>query len=1101
MSLRGALSRRFLRRGARPGILAFGIAALAGSAGLWAEDLVAVPGGPASYRRLFGLDPGRPDSAFFVDLHEVLLFGAPESAEWSKIESRRKAMDFGEDLAEWRRLFGNPARFSSAPGEDGARSRRALEWLGFQVERDGASFSTRRLGDERSARRQTFLDVLGASTSGFLGQLRAGETATISSDDASAPLPFGLDAWRETLSEKSLGAENAFVFFLQHPRASRMLVALHALDRETREELRHLARGAGGTADGWKILYEKALDAFFRYPEAAELRGGRFVLPGGPDADSVWTEVLGASPSEPAAFLDALYEKDEGKGAYVVDSLRHVPESAARALLLPAEAPAENASRRFRRIYASIDRGGDNYRRTRRDPYDFAQLAPFLTAASKAAFQIGDPRETRFPRNERELAALVAESSAAESSEDIFFRRLFDREASRAIEGPFPAQRRFLFLSSLLAQHPALADPGLVLLLERGFDRFGPAYSVFDDIPTLSPAHARRYLFTLDRLERRGSSRSAELAAGLFQGSIGLLALVSRAKGLDPPAVAAAFESLVALPLFADEDVTPASGEAALYVWLAGTLLPAIEVRQRGAPTPSAAPARGPGESAAASDRRDSDELVFRATTGSPATAAIEWRGARFRFDPTEDEISRRRAFRERQRLTWIEDLEALHRTRDAAFEAFATGDLEEARARTAELTEDLGIAGGNGGAPDGEDERIRKEEARARDLAEEIAALKPDADLSAFVERFATFDAVLAERHLEALLGHAYAAAARDPEDLYYQDPTFVRKHSFRFDEKGGEIVRTPFSPPVLVREGGGGGSRIAGSIFGLTEILGLLHADQLAYGSGGRIANEEIRAGLVASIWEMSASRLSDDSLEIVAASCRAAQELARDLAGRPFAERLRIWEAVARDLVPRSRLAVLASHEEPDDPAISESLSPTDLYRIGRRLLARERPAGLSDLALREVGRGREALARLEAGLGELGSRELLSEFGPLPAAYAGHFRLLDLDMPAYERLAAYRRPEMFSERLYDLKIAVACRIAEERLPAAVLPIVLPPALDNLLVRVRMAYPYDWEATARAAVAFSRGDLERLLDDAVGAGRLVREENTASDTGGAR
>lgn len=255
------------------------------------------------------------------------------------------------------------------------------------------------------------------------------------------------------------------------------------------------------------------------------------------------------------------------------------------------------------------------------------------------------------------------------------------------------------------------------------------------------------------------------------------------------------------------------------------------------------------------------------------------------------------------------------------------------------------------------------------------------------------------------------------------------------------------------------------------------------------------------MASSWEMSASRLNDDSLEIVAASCRAAQELARGLTGRPFADRLRIWEAVARDLVPRSRLAFLASREAPDDPAISESLSPTDLYRIGRRLLAPERPAGLPDLALTEVGRGREALARLEAGHGEIGSRELLSEFGPLPAAYAGHFRLLDLDMPAYERLAAYRRPEMFSERLYDLKIAVACRIVEERLPAAVLPIVLPPALDNLLVRVRMAYPYDWESTARAAAAFSRKDLERLLDDAVGAGRLVREENTAPDTGGAR
>jgi hypothetical protein len=1066
-----------------------------------AQDLVPVPGGPASYRRLFGLDPGRPDSTFFLDLHEVLLFAAPEDVAWSKIESRRKAMEFAEDLADWRRLFGNPAHFSSAAGEDATRIERALAWLGFQAERDGASFSTRRLGDARSARRQSFLDVLGASTAGFLGELRAGRPATVSSEDTAAPLPFGLDAWRETLSEKGLTAENAFLFFLQNPRPSRLLVALHALDPETREELRNLGRGSDGRTNGWKILYEKALDAFFRYPEALDLRDGRFVLPGGPDADAVWAETVGASPSEPVSFLEALYVKDGGKGAYVVDSLRHLPDSAARALLLPSGAPAAEAARRFRGIYAAIDRGGDNYRRTRRDPYDFAQLAPFLAAASNAALRIGDPRETRFPRDEAELARLVTASADA-PAEDAFFRRLFDRETSRSSGGPFPAQRRFLFLSSFLAQHPALADPGLVLLLDRGFDRFGPAYSVFDDVPTLSPALARRYLFTLDRLERRGSSRSAELAAGLFQGSVSLLARISRAKGLDPGAVASAFESLLALPLFAEEDVRPGSGEEALYRWLSETLLPALEVRQRGERIITAAE-RGSGETASGSEGPDPDELVFRATAGARAAAAIEWRGGWYRFDPVKEEIARRRAFRERQRLTWIADLEALHRARDAALAAAAKENLEESRTRTAEFAEGLGIVAERGDAAGGEDERIWKEEARARGAAEDIAAPRPGEEPSDFVERFIdrfeALDAVLAERHQEALLGHAYAAAARDPDDLYYQDPSFARKHSFRFDEKGGEIVRTPFSPPVLIREGGGGGSRIAGSIFGLTEILGLLHADQLAYGSGGRIANEEIRSGLVAPIWEMSASRLSDDSLEVVDASCRAARELARDLATRPAAERLRIWQAVARDLVPRSRLAALSAMEDPGDDAISQSLSPTDLYRIGRRLLAADRSAGLPELG--EAGRGREALARLETDHGKAGSRELLSEYGPLPAAYAGHFRLLDLDMPAYERLAAYRRPEIFSERLYDLKIAVACRVAEKRLPAAVLPIVLPPALDSLLVRVRMAHPYDWEATARAAIAFSRGDLERSLDDAVAAGRLVREENTASDTGGAR
>src|SRR5262249_37178099 len=156
--------------------------------------------------------------------------------------------------------------FSTA--EDASRVEQALAWLGFQAMREGATFSTRRLGDERSARRQSFLDVLGVSTSGFLGELRAGRPATVSAEHSAAPPPFGLDAWRESLSEKRLTAENAFLFFLQNPRASRVLVALHALDPETREELRNIGSGDGGRTNGWRILYEKALDAFFRYPEA-----------------------------------------------------------------------------------------------------------------------------------------------------------------------------------------------------------------------------------------------------------------------------------------------------------------------------------------------------------------------------------------------------------------------------------------------------------------------------------------------------------------------------------------------------------------------------------------------------------------------------------------------------------------------------------------------------------------------------------------------------------------------------------------------------------------------------------------------------------------
>jgi hypothetical protein len=141
----------------------------------------------------------------------------------------------------------------------------------------------------------------------------------------------------------------------------------------------------------------------------------------------------------------------------------------------------------------------------------------------------------------------------------------------------------------------------------------------------------------------------------------------------------------------------------------------------------------------------------------------------------------------------------------------------------------------------------------------------------------------------------------------------------------------------------------------------------------------------------------------------------------------------------------------------------------------------------------------MARLEKARGEAGARERLAEFGPCAEAYAGRPGLSDLDLPPYERLAAYRRPRILAERLYDLKIAVASRLVDAGLPAAVLPLVLPAALDTMLTELRMAYPYDWGATTRAAAAFSAGDLERILDEAVNTGRLVREGETSPEGGG--
>ncbi|HEY7573865.1 MAG TPA: hypothetical protein VIB08_01775, partial [Thermoanaerobaculia bacterium] len=248
------ISRTPVRKSAAGSLLALALfgTALPGAP----SEAVPVPGGPASIRRLFGLTADRSNDDFFLDLHEMLLFGSPEDAGWASVVPRRRIVAFADDLGEWRATFGNPAVFSPSPPDAWSRCARALEWLGFDVRGSGAAFRTVRRPDATSVRRQTFLDALGVPTRDFLRDLGAGKTVTISVSDDAAPLPFGLDAWKQTLAEPDLTADGAFLYFVKSVPASRMLVALHAVDPPTREEL----RPAGDSArDSWRGLFEKSL--------------------------------------------------------------------------------------------------------------------------------------------------------------------------------------------------------------------------------------------------------------------------------------------------------------------------------------------------------------------------------------------------------------------------------------------------------------------------------------------------------------------------------------------------------------------------------------------------------------------------------------------------------------------------------------------------------------------------------------------------------------------------------------------------------------------------------------------------------------------------
>src|SRR6185295_10361023 len=97
------------------------------------------------------------------------------------------------------------------------------------------------------------------------------------------------------------------------------------------------------------------------------------------------------------------------------------------------------------------------------------------------------------------------------------------------------------------------------------------------------------------------------------------------------------------------------------------------------------------------------------------------------------------------------------------------------------------------------------------------------------------------------------------------------------------------------------------------------------------------------------MSATLLDDDALEFVAASCRASEQFQSALAAAGSKERSRVWSELARDLVPRSRLTLVAALGPESPPgSLSRYLSPSDLYLIGRRIVLGGAPVAAPPIA---------------------------------------------------------------------------------------------------------------------------------------------------------
>jgi len=142
---------------------------------------------------------------------------------------------------------------------------------------------------------------------------------------ATIPLPFDEDLWTRVIFRRSVTSPDLAAAILTRPQAAWFYYGAVGLDDETRAWFR---------ARPHRLLRIAAqAGAFAAFSPSLRVRGERMTSPGGPAADPLWKELIGASPASADAFVDKLLEARAGRLAWLYDAVSRLDPGMQRHLL------------------------------------------------------------------------------------------------------------------------------------------------------------------------------------------------------------------------------------------------------------------------------------------------------------------------------------------------------------------------------------------------------------------------------------------------------------------------------------------------------------------------------------------------------------------------------------------------------------------------------------------------------------------------------------------------------------------------------------------------------------------------------------------------
>jgi len=314
-----------------------GPGALAGAqpvASTW--TLVELPGGVAGLRRLLG--PSLDASRVFVEAARRI--DSPHEDEAGGRRDLRAYMDAVDTLS--RALSGFPAGRASLsasrrPGPDAVALDGLVDALGLTWRDKGGGPGVDLAASPKAADRRRVLSHAGLDVESIARSANAGGAVQISLAIDRVPLPMPEAAWLSVAFDGNVRGGIARSVITDR----RALLLAHGLASFDPAMLAWLTARPGLL----RQVYRDHAGSFAVFGRSLRVEQGRVVPAGGERARMLWERMVGAQTSDPEGFALALLDRDEGRLAWLYDTVAHLDEPRAAHVLGLAAGEATGLAR------------------------------------------------------------------------------------------------------------------------------------------------------------------------------------------------------------------------------------------------------------------------------------------------------------------------------------------------------------------------------------------------------------------------------------------------------------------------------------------------------------------------------------------------------------------------------------------------------------------------------------------------------------------------------------------------------------------------------------------------------------------------------------